>query len=125
MKTGAIAAALIGVLTAAAGPASTHSLRPISAVLLFDVSFSMTTEPLADESRFPRAIHAVGGALQPGDRVLVGVVGKRTVFGSDFHETEMSTSSATRVAIPCALRTAYSRRTIRQNGVAGRAAFST
>jgi hypothetical protein len=79
---------LTGILTATAGDAATHPPGPISVVLLLDASFSMSTEPLADESRFPSAIHAVARALQPGDRALVGAVGRRAVFASAFHGTD-------------------------------------
>jgi hypothetical protein len=55
--------------------------------MLIDVSFSASTAPLDEESRFERAVHAVGSVLKAGDRAIVGLADNRAVFAPGFHGT--------------------------------------
>jgi hypothetical protein len=73
-------------LTAVAVAALTLSVRPVatgsvSIALLFDVTFSVTSERVDPGGPYAKAIHAVANQFQPGDSALIGVTTSRVAFG--------------------------------------------
>jgi hypothetical protein len=69
----AVAALVLSVRASSAGS--------MSIALLFDVTFSATSEHVDPGGRFGKAIHAVTNQFQPGDSAIVGVTTSRVTFG--------------------------------------------
>jgi hypothetical protein len=73
-------------LTAVAVAALLLSVRPFTAgsmsiALLFDVTFSVTSERVDPGGPYAKAIHAVTNQFQPGDSAIIGVTTSRVTFG--------------------------------------------
>jgi hypothetical protein len=91
--------------------ALTLSVRPSTAgsssiALLFDLSYSVTSERIDPGGPYVKAIHAVTTQFQPGDSAIVGVTTSRVTFGpaSRTSETDLIADWRRLLAFPASER---------------------